>query len=194
MIDWDAEYRAGGVPWEIGGPQPALAPVLDEVRGPKILDLGCGTGELAVALARRGHDVTGVDISGVAVEQARARAAAAGLAVRFEVGDAARLSSPERYDAVFDSGLLHNLVRQGGSAADDYLALLPGLTAPGATVVVLAVSAAAGDGWGLTRDYLATAFAEPRWTGTRIDDIEVSARVDGDPFTMPGFLLRTVRP
>jgi SAM-dependent methyltransferase len=87
--------------------------------------------------------VTAVDISAVAVDQARAKAAAEGLTVHFEVQDARRLSLPSApFDSVFDSGLLHILHRNGGGQVDDYLALLPGLAAPGATVFVLAVALA----------------------------------------------------
>jgi hypothetical protein len=48
--DYDELHRdtadSGGPPWDIGGPQPALAEVLDDgVKGPKVLDVGCGTGD-----------------------------------------------------------------------------------------------------------------------------------------------------
>jgi len=53
-------------------------------RGPqRILDLACGTGEAALRFARAGHQVIGVDSSGAMLEQARRKAAAAGLPVVF---------------------------------------------------------------------------------------------------------------
>ncbi|MEU4422497.1 methyltransferase domain-containing protein [Actinoplanes sp. NPDC024001] len=194
--DYDDLYRAAGSrpPWEIGGPQPALAAVLDDgIRGPRVLDAGCGTGDLALALARRGFQVTAVDISPVAIETAQARAAAAGLSVDFQVQDATRLSLPPAgFDTIVDCGLLHNLHRHGG--ADTYLAQLPALAAPGAHLIVLAVSAAAGEGWTVTEQYLRDAFAEPAWTGARIEETEVVAQVDGEPLSLRGFLLRAAAP
>lgn len=56
----------------------------------RVADLGCGTGSLSVLVAGAGHDVLGVDLSPAMVALARTKAAAAGLAVGFAVGDAAR--------------------------------------------------------------------------------------------------------
>ncbi|GIM88224.1 class I SAM-dependent methyltransferase [Paractinoplanes toevensis] len=192
-IDYEELYREKP-PWEIGGPQPAIAAVLGEARGPKVLDIGCGSGDLSIALARLGHRVTGVDISATAIEQARAKAAAAGLDVRFEVQDAARLSlGAGPFDSIFDSGLLHWLARYD-TGVDEYLALLPGLAAPGATVFVLAVFEAAGGGsWGVTEEMLRAGFAEPSWTGTTIEETEAYADVDGQVIRHRAFLLRTSR-
>jgi ubiquinone/menaquinone biosynthesis C-methylase UbiE len=55
------------------------------------LDVGCGTGFLALELAGRGHRVTGVDFAPAMLAEARRKAAASGLSIRFEEADAERL-------------------------------------------------------------------------------------------------------
>jgi SAM-dependent methyltransferase len=60
-------------------------------RSVEILDIGCGTGRHAIELARRGYKVTGIDLSPSQIERARAKAAAAGVAPDFRVGDARAL-------------------------------------------------------------------------------------------------------
>jgi SAM-dependent methyltransferase len=59
--------------------------------GAKALDVACGTGNLAIPLARRGAIVTGVDIAPNLLQQARERAAAENLAATFDEGDAEAL-------------------------------------------------------------------------------------------------------
>jgi SAM-dependent methyltransferase len=67
----------------------------------KVLDVACGTGNLAIPLARRGAMVTGVDIAPNLLVQGRERAAAENLAVTFDEGDAEKLPYPDRsFDAV----------------------------------------------------------------------------------------------
>ena len=56
-----------------------------------VLDVACGSGNLAIPAARAGAAVTGIDIAPNLVSQARARAAAERLSVRLDVGDAERL-------------------------------------------------------------------------------------------------------
>lgn len=63
------------------------------------LDVATGTGNLAIPLAKRGITVTGVDIATNLLEQARQRALAEGLTIRFDEGDAEALPYP---DASFD--------------------------------------------------------------------------------------------
>lgn len=59
--------------------------------GERVLDVACGTGNLAIPAARAGARVTGVDIAPNLIEEARLEAGAAGCAVEFEVGDAEAL-------------------------------------------------------------------------------------------------------
>jgi SAM-dependent methyltransferase len=69
--------------------------------GERLLDVACGAGQLAFPAARSGAIVTGVDIAANLIEQARARAAAEGLNIRFDEGDAEALPYPdESFDTV----------------------------------------------------------------------------------------------
>ncbi|MDD3117573.1 MAG: class I SAM-dependent methyltransferase [Victivallales bacterium] len=67
--------------------------------GMKVLDLGCGTGRHAVALAERGMTVTGLDISSGQLAEAGKKAAQAGVSVDFIQGDAANFELKDRFDA-----------------------------------------------------------------------------------------------
>lgn len=68
--------------------------------GSRLLDVGCGAGQIAIPAARAGVRVTGVDVATNSLGQARARAAAEGLSVQFDEGDAEALPYP---DAAFDT-------------------------------------------------------------------------------------------
>jgi 2-polyprenyl-3-methyl-5-hydroxy-6-metoxy-1,4-benzoquinol methylase len=68
--------------------------------GRSVLDVGCGPGRHALALAARGVDVTGVDASPDFVRLARDAAAAAGLTARFHCLDVRDLAADGEYDAV----------------------------------------------------------------------------------------------
>ena len=59
--------------------------------GSRVLDVACGTGNLAVVAARHGCAVSGIDIAGNLIVQARARAAAEGLPINFKEADAEAL-------------------------------------------------------------------------------------------------------
>jgi SAM-dependent methyltransferase len=69
--------------------------------GAHFLDVGCGSGQLALIAARDGQKVTGVDIASNLVERARERAQAEGLDARFEEADAEALPfEDESFDIV----------------------------------------------------------------------------------------------
>src|SRR6476619_2910525 len=104
----------------------------------EVLDIGCGLGDNAIFLASRGHSVTGLDGSPTAIEQARSRAAEAGVlnptagsaGVTFDVSDATdRTGYDGRFDTVVDSALYHCLDEDGRQA---YAAALYRATRPGA--------------------------------------------------------------
>ena len=61
----------------------------------KVLDVACGSGNLAIVAARKGADVTGIDIAANLIESAKQRAAADGLDIKFEVGDAEAMPYPD---------------------------------------------------------------------------------------------------
>jgi SAM-dependent methyltransferase len=70
--------------------------------GALVLDVACGTGNVTLPLARLGAITTGVDIAPNLLVQGRARAAAEGLEIQFDEGDAEALPYPDaRFDYVF---------------------------------------------------------------------------------------------
>ena len=73
-MDWQAQYEAGEIPWDEGGPHPALLDFIAE-SGPfqgLILVPGCGRGHEVRALSTTGNQVLGLDIAPGAIEAARA--------------------------------------------------------------------------------------------------------------------------
>jgi SAM-dependent methyltransferase len=109
---WDDAYQHNATPWDIGRPQPAIVRLADagELIEP-VLDVGCGSGEHALLAATGGLEVTGLDISQLAVERARAKARQRGLSVEFLVGDVLALDQVERLEppfrTVLDVGCFH---------------------------------------------------------------------------------------
>lgn len=81
--DWDARYGATHI-WS-GEPNGALMALTSDLAPGTALDVGCGEGADAVWLARRGWTVTGLDVSRVAVDRARAAAEAAGVEITWLV-------------------------------------------------------------------------------------------------------------
>ena len=78
-----------------------IAAFLAPLEGRRVLDVGTGTGRAAIALARRGAIVTGVDASAEMLQVAARRAADAGVTVAFARGDAHHLDFADRsFDAV----------------------------------------------------------------------------------------------
>jgi ubiquinone/menaquinone biosynthesis C-methylase UbiE len=83
-----------------------------EVSPRRVLDVGTGTGVVALLAAELGHDVTGVDLSPAMLARARSKAAVAGLAVEWRTADAEALP-PDLvgFDAVIARHVLWTLPR-----------------------------------------------------------------------------------
>jgi SAM-dependent methyltransferase len=86
-----ATWMAGDYPLVARLTEQAATEFVDRLQvrsGMKVLDVACGSGNLAIPAARAGAIVTGVDIAPNLLDQARARAAGEKLEIRFEEGDA----------------------------------------------------------------------------------------------------------
>ena len=169
--DWDDSYLAEAAPpWDIGRPQPVFQQLADDgLFVGALLDSGCGTGEHTLLAAALGADAFGADLSSVAIDIARRKAAERGLDVQFEAGDILELSLPEqRFDTVLDSGLFHSF--------DDndrvrYVDVLGRASKPGAHLYLMCFSDRQPGDWGprrVTRAELETAFAEG-WSIERLE-------------------------
>jgi ubiquinone/menaquinone biosynthesis C-methylase UbiE len=93
----------------------------------RVLDVGCGTGFLALRFAELGHTVTGIDFAPQMIDRARRKAEQANLQIDFRVGDAAALDYPdESYDWVVARHLIWNLPDPEQGVAEWLRVLRPG--------------------------------------------------------------------
>ena len=78
--------------------------------GRSVLEIGCGIGMDSYQIARHGLQVTGIDLTQVAIDTARSRFAREGIAGRFETGNAEALQFPDgQFDYVYSFGVLHHV-------------------------------------------------------------------------------------
>ncbi len=118
--EYQRRLQTGRVAWDAGAYEafdmlPWLRACLNatsfEAPAPKALDLGCGTGALAVYLAQQGFDVDAVDIAPSAIEEAKKQAALRDAKATFRVGDVCEMDFPEKhYDLITDNHFLHCIV------------------------------------------------------------------------------------
>jgi ubiquinone/menaquinone biosynthesis C-methylase UbiE len=85
-----------------------------EKRGGRVLELGCGTGRLTLAIAQNGIDIVGVDLSDSMLEAPRRKARAAGVEVPFVHADMRDLNLDGQFATILIPGnsLLHLLTNQ----------------------------------------------------------------------------------
>lgn len=181
-MDFEGFYQGGqlvdgmphtGVPWDIGAPQPVVVAWEEagRFRG-HVLDAGCGTGDNALFLASRGHQVTAVDIAPTAIEAARAR----GGGVEWVVGDAAAFTG--EFGTVLASALFHCL------PPDQRPGLLVSLRKAAVDAAVLNLTSLAVEGgpFEVGEAELRSALDNAGWEITRFErDVITVAGVDGLP-------------
>lgn len=134
---WNQRYDTGSTPWDSGLPSCELRRVLNEFRIEpcRVLELGCGTGTNAILLAQLGFDVTAVDCSALAIEQAQAKAAHVRVDISWICGDVCSLPEPdEPFPLVFDRGCFHCIRRDVN--VDAILQTLQRVTAVGSKYIV----------------------------------------------------------
>lgn len=130
---WDERYAAKGHLWG-AEPNVFLVEIAGDLEPGTALDLGCGQGRNAIWLASRGHTVTGLDFSAVAIDQAREIAAESGIDVSFEAVD---LSAWEPGGEVWDLVLL-TYVHMIEERRRTVHAAAANAVAPGGRIVIIA--------------------------------------------------------
>src|SRR5215471_15867690 len=112
-LPWDASYRDGPAPWDIGRPQPAIVRLASNGGfAGAVLDAGCGTGENALHVASLGFSVVGVDVAETALAIARKKSHDRGIRVEFALIDAFQLERlGRRFNTMLDCGLFHTFNR-----------------------------------------------------------------------------------
>ena len=104
-------YREGEIPWYTGRADFNLINCIDEysISTCKTLELGCGTGDNAVWLSKKGFEVSAFDLSEIAIDQAKLKATEIGVNVNFFVADFFKDSiKGAPFEFVFDRGVFHS--------------------------------------------------------------------------------------
>lgn len=102
---WEQKYQADEAGWNIKSATPAFLdilenPILAECK--KILVLGCGFGYDAVAAAKKGFEVTAIDISSTAILQAKKIADEENVKINFILDDLFLFDENVKYDIIYD--------------------------------------------------------------------------------------------
>ena len=139
--DFAGMYAEGIPPWQIDRPQPEVIRLIEQGKFESpVLDLGCGTGDNTIELARHGLVVKGLDAVPEALERARKKTEQAGLkqAPEFILGDALCLEeSGLKARTVLDCALFHTFSNE---ERREYIRGLEAVLSPGGRLHILSFS------------------------------------------------------
>jgi SAM-dependent methyltransferase len=191
---WDASYRSGSAPWDIGRPQPAIEHLARAgAFVGDVLDAGCGTGENALHIASLGLRVLGIDVAETALALAREKAADRDLDAEFVVADALHLERLDgAFETVLDCGLFHTF---GEDERRDYVSSLSSVINRGGHLYVLCFSDVGAGACGphpVSEEELRSAFTSSNdWRVVSIGPDQIQTRFGSDGF--PAWLAKVDR-
>lgn len=108
---FEKRYKNGDKPWDNNKPDTNLVNLLakQRINAKKVLDVGCGTGQNCIWLAKNGFEVTGTDFSSTAIKLAKENAKKNNVNVAFIENDFLKNKvKGYPFDFIYDSGCFHS--------------------------------------------------------------------------------------
>ena len=109
-LHWNKVYKERiALPWDTDRLPKEINEWVDTSPGIRVLDIGCGRGQHTIRIAERGHFTVGIDISPVAINQAKSSSANRNLDVQFLCTDVINYDTTEPFDLVVDYSVFHHI-------------------------------------------------------------------------------------
>ncbi|MEM7656378.1 MAG: class I SAM-dependent methyltransferase [Bacteroidota bacterium] len=153
---WDQAYREN--PTEVIIPDQIIQTETVQLTPGTALDLGCGTGEILLALGRKGWRGLGIDWSAYAVDLANQAAEMDGLQVRFAEGDITSWKTEDQFDLVISTYAL-----PGGKDSEKTLQTAVGALKPGGILLVAEWDVSMATAWKMSEEELVSLSQLTQW-------------------------------